>query len=68
MVLTVAQGTYHHAYWKYRISFVIIPTGQRERKILPDAIPVVEESMIPIDKLTTTVPKSNAKYEMIDNR
>ena len=45
----------------------IISTSQRERKYLPIAIPMVEETMIPVDKLTTTAPKSNANYEMIVN-
>ena len=29
---------------------------------------MVEETMIPVDKLTTTIPKSNANCEMIVNR
>ena len=28
---------------------------------------MVEETMIPVDKLTTTAPKSKANYEMIVN-
>jgi hypothetical protein len=58
VVLTIAQGTYHQAYWKYKIGSILVSTGQREKKYLPTAIPMVEETMIPVDKLTTTAPKS----------
>ena len=70
MVLTNASKTYHHAYGKYFNWFVILSIDQRERKYLPAAITIVEETMIPVDRLTTTEPtgKNNARYEMIVNR
>ena len=43
-------------------------TSQREGKYLLTAIPMVEETVIPVDKLTTMIPKSDAKYEMVVNR
>jgi hypothetical protein len=55
------------------VSLLLSITSQRENiyiKYLPVAIPMVEETMIPIDKLTTMVPraKTNVKYKMTVNR
>ena len=68
MVLTIATGTYYHAYRKYKIILLYYQKVKEKRKYSPAAIPMAEETMIPVDMLTTKVPKNNAIYEMIDNQ